>query len=109
MGPHFSARPREQRCQESELTRADASQRTFRRSQILKRMRATNCPKKIKLQPNATNFSFAGLLVFLSAQEWTNRTPNATNKSMPCFLVLAGSESSFTEIADSEYVYFSLM
>ena len=29
-----------------------------------------------------------------TAQEWTNRTPNATNLSIPCFLVLRGSEST---------------
>jgi len=40
-----------------------------------------------------------------SAQEWTNRTPNTTNLSIPCFLVLPGSESTITEI--TEYVYFS--
>ena len=40
-----------------------------------------------------------------SAQEWTNRTPNATNLSIPCFLVLPGSESTITEI--TEYIYFS--
>jgi len=41
------------------------------------------------------------------AQESTNRTPNATNKSIPHFLLLPGSECSFTEI--TEYVYFSLI
>jgi len=40
-----------------------------------------------------------------TAQEWTNRTPNATNLSIPCFLVLPGSESTITEI--TEYIYFS--
>jgi len=43
----------------------------------------------------------------LSAQEWTNRTPNATNKSIVHFLLLPGSQSSFTKI--TEYVYFSLI
>jgi len=32
---------------------------------------------------------------------------SATNVSIPCFLVLSGSESSFTEI--TEYIYFSLI
>jgi len=41
-----------------------------------------------------------------AAQEWTNHTPNATNKSIVHFLLLPGSQSSFTEI--TEYVYFSL-
>jgi len=42
-----------------------------------------------------------------SAQEWKNRTPNATNLSIVYFLLLPGSQSSFTEI--TEYVYFSLI
>jgi len=42
-----------------------------------------------------------------AAQEWTNRTPNATNMSITHFLLLPGSELSFTEI--TEYVYFSLI
>jgi len=46
-------------------------------------------------------------VIYESAQEWTNRAPNATNKSIPHFLLLQDSESSFTEI--SEYVYFSLI
>jgi len=41
------------------------------------------------------------------AQEQTNRTPNATNWSIAHFLLLPGSQSSFTEI--TEYVYFSLI
>jgi len=47
------------------------------------------------------------ICMYAPAQEWTNRTPNATNKSIPHFLVLPGSESSFTEI--TEYIYFSLI
>jgi len=43
----------------------------------------------------------------LTAQEWTNRTPNATNKTIPHFLLLPGSESTLTEI--DKYVYFSLI
>jgi len=39
------------------------------------------------------------------AQEWTNRTPNATNLSIPYFLVLPGSESIIAEI--TKYIYFS--
>jgi len=42
-----------------------------------------------------------------TAQEWTNRTPNATNESIVHFLLLPGSQSSFTEI--TEYMYFSLV
>ena len=42
-----------------------------------------------------------------SAQKWTNRTLNATNKSIVHFLLLPSNQSSFTEI--TEYVYFSLM
>ena len=38
-----------------------------------------------------------------SAQEWTNRTPNATNKSIVHFLLLPGSQSSFTEITEHNY------
>jgi len=44
---------------------------------------------------------------FKSAQKWKNRTPNATNKSIVHFLLLPGSQSSFTEI--TEYTYFSLL
>ena len=41
----------------------------------------------------------------ITAQEWTQHTPNAMNLSIPCFLVLPGSELTITEI--TEYVYFS--
>jgi len=40
-----------------------------------------------------------------SAQEWRNRIPNATNGSIPYILVLAGSESTITEI--TQYINFS--
>ena len=43
----------------------------------------------------------------LPAHECTDRTPNATNKSIHHLLLLPGSESSFTEI--TEYVHFSLI
>ena len=33
-----------------------------------------------------------------AAQEWTNRTPNATNQSIVHLWLLPGSQSSFTEI-----------
>jgi len=41
-----------------------------------------------------------------AAQELKDRTQNATNKSIVHFLVLPGSQSSFTEI--TEYIYFNL-
>ena len=41
-----------------------------------------------------------------AAQEWKNRT-NATKQSIVHFLLLPGSQWSFTEI--TEYVYFSLI
>jgi len=60
-----------------------------------------NCPtKNIKRQKRLIT-----IVTRDTAQEWTNRTPNATNLSIPCFLVLPGSESTITEI--TEYVYFS--
>ena len=52
------------------------------------------------------SLSLSRKILLYTAQEWTNRTPNATNKSILHFLLLPGSESSFTEI--TEYVYFSL-
>ena len=39
----------------------------------------------------------------VTAQEWKNRTPNATNLSIVHFLVLPGSQSTITEI--TEYIY----
>ena len=46
-------------------------------------------------------------LLYRAAQEWTNRTPNATNKSIVHFLLLPGSQFSFIEI--TQYVYFSVI
>jgi len=40
-----------------------------------------------------------------TAQEWKNRTPNATDLSIVHFLILPGSQSTITEI--TEYIYFS--
>ena len=56
--------------------------------------------RKIRTEEFATNVQF------WTAQEWTNRTPNATNMLIPHFLLLSWSEKSFTEI--TEYVSFSL-
>ena len=42
-----------------------------------------------------------------STKEWKKRTANATNGSIPRFLVLPGSESTTTEI--TQYIYFSLL
>ena len=50
---------------------------------------------------------YRGISTFHTAQEWKNRTPNATNYSIVHFLLLPGSQWSFTEI--TEYVYFSLI
>ena len=41
-----------------------------------------------------------------TAHEWKNRTPNTTNSSIVHFLLLPGSQSSFTEITE---IYCSLM
>jgi len=43
--------------------------------------------------------------VYVSAQEWTNRTLAVNERVDSRFLVLPGSESTITEI--TEYIYFS--
>ena len=64
------------------------------------------CSNSRGVQGSKPRFQEAsGAACLTPAQEWTNRIPNATNLSIPCFLVLPGSESTITEIA--EYVYFS--
>jgi len=47
------------------------------------------------------------LRLTLTAQEWNNRTPNATNYSIVHFVLMPGSQLSFTEITD--YVFSSLV
>ena len=46
-------------------------------------------------------------MILPSAQEWKNRTTNATNLSIVYFIVLPGSQSTFTEI--TEYTHVSLI
>jgi len=80
-----------------DMSRVLLSKETYQ----LSNERHMNCPtKNIKRQKRLIT-----IVTRDTAQEWTNRTPNATNLSIPCFLVLPGSESTITEI--TEYVYFS--
>jgi len=60
---------------------------------------------KIVTPPKSSKLRNLDMLV--PAQEWKNRTPKATNLSIVHFLVLPGSQLSFTEI--TEYLYFNLI
>ena len=77
---------------------------------VLQRVSRSEITHILYNHPNIKHTSKQSLWIdstHISTQEWKNRTPDATNLSIVHFLVLPGSQSSFTEI--TKYTYFSLI